>query len=214
MANIGLSKPYYAIYTAVGNTVTYSNGGVLGKATQLELTLDDADTNILYADNAPAESETSFTGGKVGLSTDDLLPDVASKVLGTKKVAVTGVPGLTTENASWYVDDDDANAPYIGVGGILKKKVNGQYKYVALILNKVQMSTPGDTATTQGQTIEWQTATLNGTVMRSDAEKHPWRRKSSLLDTEADAELLIRSFLNIPDDVPSPPAPENEEDAA
>ncbi len=211
MATIGLSKPYYAIYKAVGNTVTYSNGGVLGKFTELSLTLNDADANILYANNAPAESESAFTGGQVAISTDDLLPEVGSQVLGTRKEAVSGITGLTTKDAAWYIDDDDSNAPYIGVGGILKKKINGQYKYVALILNKVQLSTPGDQAVTQGEPVNWQTSTLNGTVMRSDAEKHPWRRKSSLLDTEADAELLIRSFLNIPDDVPSPPAPEDEE---
>ncbi len=215
MATIGLSKPYWAKYNYDPTTkaVTYSGGLVLGKATRLDVQLDDADANILYGDNAPAESETAFTGGAIALSTTELLPETGSQVLGTRKEAITGVNGLTTENASWYVDDDDANAPYGGVGGILKKKVDGQYKYVAVIFEKVQFTTPGDTATTQGETVEWQVPTLNGTLMRSEAAKHPWRRKSSLLDSEADAELLIRSYLNIPDNVPGPPS-EDEPAAA
>ena len=32
MATIGLSKPYYAVYSNTGTTVSYANGGVMGKA--------------------------------------------------------------------------------------------------------------------------------------------------------------------------------------
>ena len=35
MATIGLSKPYYAKYSNTGSTVSYSNGALLGKYTEL-----------------------------------------------------------------------------------------------------------------------------------------------------------------------------------
>ena len=60
MATIGLSKPFYAIYAASGATVSYTSGGVLGKAVELSMELDGGDANILYADNGPAESATTF----------------------------------------------------------------------------------------------------------------------------------------------------------
>lgn len=196
MATIGLSKPYYAFYSNTGTTVSYSGGGVLGKYTELSLELDDGGDNILYGDNGPAESDTAFAGGTISITTDELRPAAAHDILGTKTEAVT-VTGLTTQDASWEVYDEDQDAPYLGVGGILKKKVDGAVRYVAFVLNKVKFTTPGESATTQGETIEWQTKELSAKILRSDTAKHEWRRVSSLLDTEADAEKLIKSFLGI-----------------
>lgn len=82
MATIGLSKPFYAIYAASGETVSYTNGGVLGKAVELSMELDGGDANILYADNGPAESATTFGGGTLTITTDDLLPEPAAAILG------------------------------------------------------------------------------------------------------------------------------------
>ena len=35
MAKIGLSKPYFAVYGNTGETVTYSNGALMGRAVEL-----------------------------------------------------------------------------------------------------------------------------------------------------------------------------------
>ena len=37
MATIGLSKPYYAVYNNASGTVNYSNGAVMGKATEANI---------------------------------------------------------------------------------------------------------------------------------------------------------------------------------
>ena len=37
MATIGVSKPYYAVYSNTGTTVKYAEGGVAGKATELNI---------------------------------------------------------------------------------------------------------------------------------------------------------------------------------
>ena len=68
MATIGLSKPFYAIYAASGATVSYTSGGVLGKAVELSMELEGGDANILYADNGPAESATTFGGGTLTIT--------------------------------------------------------------------------------------------------------------------------------------------------
>lgn len=201
MATIGLSKPYYAKYSNNGSAVTRSGGGVLGKYTNLTVSLEGADDNILYGDNAPAESDNTFAGGTVTVGTTELLPTVAADILGTVSEAVGTTPPISTEGATWQVYNDNQQIPYLSLGGVLKKKVDGAIKWVAFILEKIQFNTPGLEATTQGETIEWQTPTLEGTIFRSDAENHPWYRMSSLLDSEADAETLVKAYLGITDPV-------------
>lgn len=198
MATIGLSKPYYAKYSNTGTTVTYSGGALIGKAVELSMELEGGDTNILYADNGPAESANEFAGGTLTLTTDDLLPETMLAILGVKRQTITN-EAITTEDAAWLVFDDDQNTPYGGFGGIIKKQQNNVTKWVALVYTKIQFQNSGDAATTQGETIEWQTPELTATLMRDDTAKHAWRYISTPLDTEAEAEAAIKQILNITD---------------
>ena len=50
---------------------------------------------------------------------------------------------------------------------------------------------------TQGETIEWGTNEISGTIMRDDTEDHQWKKISSIMDSEADAEAAIKQFLSI-----------------
>lgn len=196
MAKIGLSKPYFAVYNNTGGTTAYSGGAAIGKAVELSMELEGQDDNVLYADNGPAESDNTFGGGNIALKTDDLLPEPMIGILGVKEVAIDN-EAVKTEGAIWLVFDDDQSTPYVGFGAILKRKINGRVKYVALVYPKIQFQNTGDAAVTQGKTIEWQTPELKAVLMRDDTEKHEWRRLSSPLDTEAEAEALIKAFLNI-----------------
>lgn len=196
MAGIGLSKPYYAVYSNTGATVTYSEGGLMGKFTEFSLELEGGDANILYADNGPAESDMQFAGGTVSYTTDDLLPDIMESIFGLTKESITS-EGITSETPSWLLFGDGQEIPYLGVGGIIKKKVGGATKWQAFILPKVQFANPGIEAVTQGESIEWSTPSISASVMRSDAADHRWFMLSSLLDSEADAETAIKEFLSI-----------------
>lgn len=194
MATIGLSKPYFATYSNSGTTVTYSDGALLGKAITMSISVDDADDNILYADNGAAESAKSFTGGTVTIGTDEISPATMVKILGVSEETISG---STVTGAKWYVNDDDQTIPYLGVGGIIKKRINGADKYQAVALDKVQFGNLSNEINTQGESIEWQTPEISGTIMRSDNTKHSWRRLSSLCDSEADAETLLKGFFSI-----------------
>lgn len=199
MAKIGLSKPYFAKYSNTAGTTTYSGGAAIGKAVELSMELEGQDDNILYADNGPAESDNEFGGGSITLKTDDLLPEPMIGILGIKEVPITGNDKITTTGAKWMVFDDEQETPYVGFGAIVKRKINGSVKWSALIYPKIQFQNTGDAATTQGKSIEWQTPELTAALLRDDTVYHEWRRLSSPLDTEAEAEALIRSFLNITD---------------
>lgn len=196
MAKIGLSKPYFAKYSNTGSTVTYSEGALIGKAVELSIELEEGDDNILYADNGPAESANTFSGGSLTLTTDDLLPDVMIKVLGVKEETITS-KDIKTETPKWYNWDDDQNTPYLGFGAIVKVQNNNAIGYQAVILPKIKLNNPGDTFTTQGETIEFGTPEISGTILRSDGEKHTWKKVSSVMNSEADAEAAIKQFLSI-----------------
>lgn len=196
MATIGLSKPYFAVYSAAGSTVSYANGAVMGKATEANIEIDTTEDNNLYADNAIAETDRTFAGGTLTLSTDDLSQEISKAILGLAEQAITGIEGVTDTSVKELLYDDQQQTPYLGVGFIIKKKVGGVYKWRGVILTKVMFSAPADAATTQGETIEWQTPELSATIMRDDSTNHMWKREATFT-TEAQAEAYIKDRLGI-----------------
>ena len=196
MAVVGVCKPYYAKYANNGGTVSYSDGGVMGKAVEVSADIETADSNDLYADNAIAESEKTFSSGTLSLTTDDFEQEASKAVLGLKEEAITGIDGVTDTSVKELIYDDDQQTPYLGVGIIIKKIKGGVTKWRALIFTNVQFAVPSDAATTQGESIEWQTAEISGTIMRDDSAKHPWKKEATFT-TEAQAEAYIKARLNI-----------------
>ena len=196
MATIGLAYPFYAIYSNNGSTVTYSDGGEAGAYTEINLNLNDASDNDFYANDGIKETDPGFAGGSVEITTDDLRPAIAKALLGLHEVAIS-TTGLTTTSPKWMDFDDSQNIPFVGFGGRIKKKVDGNIKYVAFAFPKIKFRNPPIAATTQGEQIEWQTQQLTADIFRSDASDHKWFRMSSLLDTDADAIKVVKDFLNI-----------------
>lgn len=196
MATIGLSKPYYAIYSEAGGVVSYSDGAVMGKATEANISIETTKDNNLYGDNGLAETDRRFANGTLTLSTTDLSQEVSKAILGLTEQAITGIDGVTDTSVKELVYDDGQVTPYLGVGFIIKKKVNGAYKWRGVVLPKVMFSVPEDAATTQGESIEWQTPELTGAIMRDDSATHVWKKEATFT-TEAQAEAYIKARLGI-----------------
>ena len=196
MATIGLSKPYYAIYAEAGGVVSYSDGAVMGKATEANISIETTEDNNLYGDNGLAETDRRFANGTLTLSTTDLSQEVSKAILGLTEQAITGIDGVTDTSVKELVYDDAQVTPYLGVGFIIKKKVNGAYKWRGVVLPKVMFSVPEDAATTQGESIEWQTPELTGTIMRDESATHVWKKEATFT-TEAQAEAYIKARLGI-----------------
>ena len=195
MATIGLSKPYYAIYAEAGGVVSYSDGAVMGKATEANISIETTEDNNLYGDNGLAETDRRFANGTLTLSTTDLSQEVSKAILGLTEQAITGVDGVTDTSVKELVYDDTQVTPYLGVG-IIKKKVNGAYKWRGVVLPKIMFSVPEDAATTQGESIEWQTPELTGAIMRDDSATHVWKKEATFT-SEAQAEAYIKARLGI-----------------
>ena len=196
MATIGVSKPYYAKYNVVDGNVSYSGGGVMGKMTELEISIETSEDNNLYGDNGIAETDRTFSNGTLTASTTDLSQEVAKDLLGVVERELEEIPGITDTGVKELVFDDSQVTPYLGTGFIIKKMVNHMTRWRAIVLTKVMFSVPSDSATTQGESIEWQVPELTGTIMRDDGETHMWKREATFT-TEAQAEAYIKHRLNI-----------------
>lgn len=195
MAGIGFSKPKAALYSASGTTISYSDGKTLGKGVELSLSLDGGGSdNILYADNGPAETDKrTFAGGTISLTTDDLSPDIVDFLLGVTPETAT-ISGVT-ETVKISHDSVDTDAPYVGLGGIRKVQINNEIKYQVVVFTKVQFVAGEESWTTQGESIDWQTPSISATLMRDASDE--WRLRSNYLSTEAVAETVLNSMLNI-----------------
>lgn len=196
MATIGVSKPYYAKYAASGGSVTYSAGGVMGKATEIGVEIETSDNNNLYADNGISETDRQFAGGTLTVKPDDLSEEVSKALLGLAEQEVGTIEGVTDESVKELLYNDDQVTPYLGVGFIIKKQVRGVIKWRAVVLTRVMFSVPADAATTQGESIEWQVPELTATIMRDESEKHNWKKEATFT-TEAQADAYIKNRLSI-----------------
>lgn len=196
MAKIGVSKPKFAKYSESNGVVTYSGGGSLGKMVNVDVSIDSSDDNNFYADNGIAETDRQFSGGTFTANTDDLSHEVSKAILGLKEQELGEIAGVTDTEVKELIYDDDQAMPYLGLGFIIKKKVKGVTKWRAVILTKAMFSVPNDAATTQGETIDWQTEELSATIMRDDTEKHAWKKEATFT-TEAQAEAYLNNKLNI-----------------
>lgn len=194
MAKIGLSKPYFAKYSHIGETVTYTGCALMGKAVELSIELEGAEDNILYADNGPAESANTFAGGTYKITTDDLMPEEMIDVLGVMEEAIES-DTITTADPKWYKFNDRQTTPYLGFGAVAKIQKDQKIKYQAVVLPKTQMQNPNDTFKTQGEKIEWGTSELVGNILRDDTAEHNWKLISSPMDSEADAETAIKEYF-------------------
>jgi phi13 family phage major tail protein len=168
MATIGLSDMFYAPITEGANGIeTYGTPAKLAKAIQADLSIEIAEA-MLYADDAAQESVREFQSGTLTLGVDDITPEVASVLLGA---------GID-ENGVLISASEDVGPP-VAVG-FRARRANGTYKYFWLY--RVLFGSPSTNLQTKGESISFQTPSIEGTIMRrnkSDSRnRHPWKAEA------------------------------------
>lgn len=197
MAIKGLTTPVFGEYNYDGNAVTYTNGFVAGAAIEYGVEIETSDNNPLRGDDKIVENDYgTFNAGTLTLNTSDLDQYTSKRLLGLKEVTVMVGETQVTE----LVSDDDASSKPKGFGIIETHQINDVDKYRAVILCKVAMSIPSEAATTKGESIDWQTREIEGTINRSDQDsgnyKHPWKREA-WFDSHDDALEYLKTVLNV-----------------
>ena len=152
MAKIGLNNFKYSV---LDEAEKYAGAKTLGKAIDCKVAIENY-TAELYADDTLAESDYTFKKGTITLTIDEDDDTVFAELLGHQ---------VDVESQTMIRKDTDV-APYVGVGRILTKIVNGVYKYKVEFLPKVKFSEPAQEESTKGDSIEFKTPSIEGTVTK------------------------------------------------
>ena len=153
MAKIGLNNLWYSKLTeAQDGTPSYDGAKSFGKAVSCNVSISN-NSATLYADDALAESDTSFQNGTVTLGVDDDRETTFADVLGHE----VDDSGKVTRN----VNDV---APYVALGRIIVKMVSNVRLYKVEILYKVKFSEPSQEENTKGESVEFATPSIEGQV--------------------------------------------------
>lgn len=177
MARIGLKNFRYSL---LDNNEEVTEPKSLGKAIDCKVSLE-LNSAELYADDALAESDYTFNKGTVTITVDDDDDTVLSPLL-----------GHTISEEGEIVRKDTDVAPYIAFGRILTKVVSGTYKYKVEFLSKVKFKDTMPDEATKGESVEFTTVSIEGSVMRKSNGE--WS-KSKTFTTYAEASTYLDSLL-------------------
>ena len=182
MATIGLDKLFYAKITEDkdGNE-TYAAPVQLAKAMTADLSVELAEAT-LYADDGAAEIVKEFKSGTLSLGVDYLGGAVASDLTGS-----------TIDNNGVVISTAEDGGTPVAVG-FRAKKSNGKYRYFWLY--RIKFGIPATALATKGDSITFNTPTIEGTIMRRNKVdgkgKHPWKAEV----TEGDSGVSAATITN------------------
>ena len=181
MAKIGLNNFRYAIATVNSTTGVVTYGGAKKPAKAISFSFEPTVSDAkLYADDLLAESDSRVTGGSVtmGIDREDLL--TMCDLLGHD------------EESGEVIDNVNDTAPYVGVGRVTRLLVDGVQKYRGTVLSLVKFSEPQESDQTMGESVEFSTSEISGTMVVPASGI--WRHRK-VFDTQADAITYIEGLL-------------------
>ena len=180
MAKIGLNNFRFSPLTeAADGTPSYAGAKKPAKAISCNVSISN-NSATLYADDAQAESDTSFQSGTVTIGLDDENLEMQAEMLGH-----TVTEGELVRNANDV-------APYVGLGRVVVKMINNVRKYKVEFLYKVKFSEPSQEDNTKGENLEFATGTMEGTI--STLKNGDWS-KAQVFDTQDEAITYLENLL-------------------
>jgi len=195
MAFIGMRHPVVATLAShtPGAEPTYGAGMVVGHAIAGNLTIT-RNSNPLHGDDTIVEDDNSVTAMSLELGVDDLDTPVREYMLGlVKKSTGSGQSSVDT----YY--DTDASAPYVGLGYIRVRRLDGVTKYEGVWYYKAMFSEESESSATKNESIEWQTPTVTGRCMgiSIDSTGALTFRKKQYFTTEGEAIAWLNGLAGI-----------------
>ena len=189
MAKIGLNNFRYSKLTeSETGTATYDGAKKPAKAVSCKVSISTSSAS-LYADDALAESDSSFNSGTVTIGIDEEDNATMADLLGH----------TLAEGGGEMVRNANDVAPYVGLGRVVVKMVNGVRKYKVEFLNKVKFSEPSQDDKTKSENVEFTTSELEGTV--STLADGTWS-KTKTFDTQTDAIKYLEGLMANPGAAP------------
>lgn len=187
MATIGLDMLYYApIIEDENGDETYGTPAKLAKAMSAELSVELAEAT-LYADDGAAEIVKEFQSGTLSLGVADIGTAVAEVLTGA----------VIDGNKVLISSSEDGGSP-VAIG-FRAKKSGGKYRYYWLY--RVKFGIPAANLTTKGDSIEFSTPTIEGTVLRRNKPdsngRHPWKAEVNEDDSGVSADTIKNWYTEV-----------------
>lgn len=191
MAKIGLKTALWAPISAEPANAAPTYGEIIsvGKMISAKTTWNKSEAS-LYADDMLVENENVTNSGTIELNVDDISSDAISGMLGMEEVTVSGSGAVKSYRLN------SQSAPNGGFGYIRNGSRGGVPYYVGYVLYKVKFGAEDEEATTKGESVEYQTTTVSGTVMGVNISgKTVFMEKTAELSTNEAAEAWVRGKL-------------------
>lgn len=190
MAKIGLRTSIFAPITSEPvNAMPVYGTPVHGheRLTSMSLSWQKNDAK-LYADDIIAEADNGVTGAELEMGMDDLSEEFEIAALGVSK-------DVTGEHLE---DTDDIGTPG-GYGYVQVSVYKGVRKYIANWFFKVLFGKSDEESSTKGESMEYGTPTVTGTVMGVNVDasgKAKFRRRKEF-ETYAEALAFLNDLAGI-----------------
>ena len=197
MAGIGLYGVFYAkatVNSSTGVLTGYNGVQTMGKAISASFEPATVDDNPLYANNGIAERDVSASsGGTLDLTLDRLKEAAYADLFGLTQKATTV---LTDVGGTGFEFSGEELANPVGVAFVRWiQEDNNRSHYDAVIYSYVVFTPPSDDCQTLGETVEWQTPEISGTVYgKTRCGARPWKQVFRFLSQEA-AEAFITNYF-------------------
>ena len=190
MAKIGLRSFLYAPLTADDKSTgpTYGTVAALAGAIASTFTPDIAEAS-LYVDDKRKEYAAEMIGGTLSLTIDSDAEDSIKTLLDMSTESVT-VGSETVTGRTVSADDTPIACAFAQIVPLM---INGAKKYRAQVFYKVKFKLYTSEANTKGESLTFDTTTLEGTTMPLLNGKHHTEHDA---DTEADALAFITALLS------------------
>lgn len=178
MAGIGMYGVYYSKCMKEDGITTGYTGGVkmLGKAISATFTPSNPEDNPLYANNGVSENDSSSaSGGTLNMTLDRLKQDAAADLFGltVEEVSVNVGDTAVTGQALKY-HGNEQSAP-VGIAFVRMHQQDGMRKHEVVLYRSAIFGMPDEEAQTMGESIEWQTPEISGTVQGLEGDgSTPW----------------------------------------
>jgi phi13 family phage major tail protein len=165
VATIGFDKLYYAKIThGEDETEIYDAPVPLAKAIKADLSVELSEA-VLYADDSAAEVIKEFKSGKLSLGVDDI-----------GRAAAEELTGATTDDNGVLISSGEDIGQPVAIG-FRAQKGDGRYRHIWLY--RVKFGVPATNLQTKGDSISFQTPTIEGLVMRRNKPdgngRRPWK---------------------------------------
>lgn len=189
MANIGLRNAKYNeidYTTKKYKTLEDEKVPILGRMVDAKLTEDRSEAS-LFADDGLTEYVNAFAGGKLALTLDDVDDKTYARVKGCQV------------NENEVTENQDDSAPELAYGHIITKMINGVKKYKVEFLPRIRITSITADAKTKGESIEFNTVSLEAKVMALTEEINGLKigdwKKTETFDTLAKATEYLDGLL-------------------